>query len=29
MKGTSLNIPERVDVPLNANDQFAIELYSK
>ena len=29
MSGTFLNIPERADVPLNANEQFVVELYSK
>jgi small subunit ribosomal protein S4 len=29
MKGTFLNIPPRADVPLNANEQLVVELYSK
>jgi len=29
MSGTFLNIPERADVPLNANEQLIVELYSK
>ena len=29
MVGTFLNVPERADVPLNANEQFVVELYSK
>ncbi|MFZ1573116.1 MAG: 30S ribosomal protein S4 [Chlorobiota bacterium] len=29
MKGTYLNRPERVDVPLEANEQLVVELYSK
>jgi small subunit ribosomal protein S4 len=29
LSGTFLNIPERVDVPLNANEQLVVELYSK
>lgn len=29
LKGTFLNIPERTDVPLNANEQLIVELYSK
>ncbi|HVZ40242.1 MAG TPA: 30S ribosomal protein S4 [Candidatus Kapabacteria bacterium] len=29
MKGTLLNLPERADVPLNANEQLVVELYSK
>ncbi len=29
MVGTFLNIPERADVPLNANEQLVVELYSK
>lgn len=29
MKGVFLNIPERADVPLNANEQLIVELYSK
>jgi small subunit ribosomal protein S4 len=29
MTGTFLNIPERADVPLNANEQLIVELYSK
>ena len=29
MNGTFLNIPERADVPLNANEQLIVELYSK
>jgi len=29
MAGTFLNIPERADVPLNANEQLVVELYSK
>lgn len=29
MSGTFLHIPERADVPLNANEQLIVELYSK
>ena len=29
MAGTFLNIPERADVPLNADEQLIVELYSK
>jgi small subunit ribosomal protein S4 len=29
MTGTFLSIPERADVPLNANEQLVVELYSK
>ena len=29
MSGTFLNIPERSDVPLNADEQLIVELYSK
>jgi small subunit ribosomal protein S4 len=29
MVGTFLNVPERADVPLNANEQLIVELYSK
>jgi small subunit ribosomal protein S4 len=29
MTGTFLSIPERADVPLNANEQLIVELYSK
>ncbi len=29
MTGTFLTMPERVDVPLNANEQLIVELYSK
>ena len=29
MVGTFLNIPERPDIPLNANEQLVVELYSK
>lgn len=29
MSGTFLNIPERADIPLNANEQLVVELYSK
>ncbi|MEO8398959.1 MAG: 30S ribosomal protein S4, partial [Ignavibacteriaceae bacterium] len=29
LSGTFINIPERADVPLNANEQLVIELYSK
>ncbi|MBA4311088.1 MAG: 30S ribosomal protein S4 [Chlorobiaceae bacterium] len=29
MAGTFLNIPERADIPLNANEQLVVELYSK
>ncbi|MGH2568188.1 MAG: 30S ribosomal protein S4, partial [Bacteroidota bacterium] len=29
MTGTFLQVPERVDVPLNANEQLIVELYSK
>lgn len=29
MTGTFMNIPERTDIPLNANEQLIVELYSK
>ncbi len=29
LTGTFLQVPERVDVPLNANEQLIVELYSK
>ncbi len=29
MTGTFLNIPERADIPLNADEQLIVELYSK
>lgn len=29
MTGTFLNVPERADVPLNADEQLIVELYSK
>jgi small subunit ribosomal protein S4 len=29
MSGIFLNIPERTDIPLNANEQLVVELYSK
>jgi small subunit ribosomal protein S4 len=29
MSGTFLNVPERADIPLNANEQLVVELYSK
>ncbi len=29
MTGTFLNVPERADIPLNANEQLLVELYSK
>jgi small subunit ribosomal protein S4 len=29
LKGTYLNVPERADIPLNANEQLVVELYSK
>jgi len=29
MSGTFLNVPERAEVPLNANEQLIVELYSK
>lgn len=29
LKGTFLNAPERADVPMNANEQLVVELYSK
>ncbi|MFN0159396.1 MAG: 30S ribosomal protein S4, partial [Bacteroidota bacterium] len=29
MSGTFLNVPERADIPLNANEQLIVELYSK
>jgi len=29
MVGTFLNVPERADIPLNANEQLVVELYSK
>ncbi len=29
LTGTFLNVPERTDIPLNANEQLVVELYSK
>lgn len=29
LAGTFLQVPERIDVPLNANEQLVVELYSK
>ena len=29
MVGTFLSVPERADIPLNANEQLVVELYSK
>lgn len=29
LSGTFLNVPEREDIPLNANEQLIVELYSK
>jgi small subunit ribosomal protein S4 len=29
LKGTLLAIPERIDIPFNANEQLIVELYSK
>ena len=29
LAGTFINVPEREDIPLNANEQLIIELYSK
>ena len=29
LSGTFINVPERADVPLNANEQLVVELYSK
>ena len=29
LKGALLNSPDRADVPLNANEQLVVELYSK
>lgn len=29
MVGTFLNVPERTDIPFNANEQLVVELYSK
>ncbi|MBI5463677.1 MAG: 30S ribosomal protein S4 [Ignavibacteriales bacterium] len=29
MTGTFLNVPERAEIPLNANEQLIVELYSK
>ena len=29
MTGTFLNVPERADIPLNANEQLSVEMYSK
>ena len=29
LKGTYLNTPERSDIPMNANEQLVVELYSK
>ncbi len=29
MAGTFLNVPERADIPLNADEQLVVELYSK
>jgi small subunit ribosomal protein S4 len=29
LKGTFLSVPERLDIPFNANEQLIVELYSK
>jgi len=29
LKGTFLTVPERIDIPFNANEQLIVELYSK
>lgn len=29
MKGTFLSVPDRIDIPFNANEQLIVELYSK
>jgi small subunit ribosomal protein S4 len=29
LKGTLLAVPERIDIPFNANEQLIVELYSK
>jgi small subunit ribosomal protein S4 len=29
LSGVFLTVPERVDIPLNANEQLIVELYSK
>jgi small subunit ribosomal protein S4 len=29
LSGTFINVPERADIPLNANEQLIVELYSK
>jgi small subunit ribosomal protein S4 len=29
LSGTFVQVPERTDVPLNANEQLVVELYSK
>jgi len=29
MRGTFLSVPQRADIPLNANEQLVVELYSK
>ena len=29
LSGTFLQVPERAEVPLNANEQLVVELYSK
>ena len=29
MSGTFLSVPERQDIPLNADEQLIVELYSK
>jgi small subunit ribosomal protein S4 len=29
MTGVFLNVPERADIPLNADEQLIVELYSK
>jgi small subunit ribosomal protein S4 len=29
LTGTFLNVPERADIPLNANENLIVELYSK
>ena len=29
LSGTFMQVPERADVPLNANEQLVVELYSK
>ena len=29
LKGTFITVPDRIDIPFNANEQLIVELYSK